>query len=57
MQDGTKILADAEYIRESILKPQAKIVNGYSGVKMNSFAGQLDEKELGYLIKYLETLK
>ena len=57
MQDGTKVLADAEYIRESILKPQAKIVNGYSGVKMNSFAGQLDEKELGYLIKYLETLK
>jgi cytochrome c oxidase subunit 2 len=57
MADGTKVVADADYIRESILMPQAKIVNGYSEVKMNSFAGQLDEKELGYLIKYLETLK
>jgi cytochrome c oxidase subunit II len=55
--DGSKGVADAEYIRESILQPQAKIVKGFSGVKMNSFAGQLSEKELDYLIEFLKTLK
>jgi cytochrome c oxidase subunit 2 len=57
LEDGSKVLADAKYIRESILKPQAKIVQGFTGTKMNSFAGQLDEKEIDYLIKYLETVK
>ena len=56
--DGSTIpAANAEYIRESILKPQAKIVKGFSGVKMNSFAGQLSEKEIDQLIEYLKTVK
>ena len=57
MEDGSKVIVDAKYIRESLLKPQAKIVKGFSGTKMNSFAGQLDEKEIDHLIKFLETLK
>ncbi len=55
--DGTEAIADAEYIRESILMPQAKIVEGFAGVKMNSFAGQLSEKEIDYIIEYLKTFK
>lgn len=56
-EDGGELTANAEYIRESILKPQAKIVKGFSGARMNSFAGQLDEKQLDYLIEYLKTIK
>ncbi|MCT4641094.1 MAG: cytochrome c oxidase subunit II [Bacteriovoracaceae bacterium] len=55
--DGSSITAaDAEYIRESILMPNAKVVKGYPA-KMNSFAGQLTEKEIDYLIEYIKTLK
>ena len=50
------LVADEDYIRESILAPNAKIVEGYQG-KMNSFAGLLSEKEIGYLIEYIKTLK
>jgi cytochrome c oxidase subunit 2 len=56
-EDGSQLVANAEYIRESILMPQAKIVEGYAGVKMNSFAGQLSEKEIDYIIEYLKTAK
>lgn len=49
-------VADAEYIRESLITPNAKIVKGFPA-KMNSFAGQLSEKEIDYLIEYIKTLK
>ena len=50
------VMADEDYIRESIIAPNAKIVNGFPG-KMNSFAGLLSEKEINYLIEYIKTLK
>lgn len=53
---GPAVTADADYIRESILNPNAKIVKGFPA-KMNSFAGQLSEKEIDYIIEYLKTLK
>ncbi len=49
-------VANAEYIRESIIAPNAKVVEGYPA-KMNSFAGLLSEKEINYLIEYIKTLK
>lgn len=55
-ESGEKVVADADYIRESILKPNAKVVKGYPA-KMNSFAGQLSEQEIDYIIEYLKTLK
>lgn len=51
------MVVDANYIRESILHPQAKVVAGYEGRVMTSFAGQLDEKEISGIIEYLKTLK
>ncbi len=56
LNDGSAVEVNAEYIRESLIAPNAKIVKGY-GPKMNSFAGQLSEKEIGYLIEYIKTLK
>ncbi len=50
------VVADADYIRESILTPGVKVVKGFPN-KMNSFAGLLEEKEINYLIEYIKTLK
>lgn len=42
--DGTSAKANEDYIRESILLPDAKVVTGYGPVsKMNSFKGILSE--------------
>lgn len=50
------ITADADYIRESLIAPNSKIVKGFPA-KMNSFAGQLSEKDINHLIEYIKTLK
>lgn len=57
LEGGATAIADAEYIRESILDPQAKIARGFSHTKMNSFAGQLTESEIDDIVEYLKTLK
>lgn len=55
MTDGSTVLVDANYIRESILVPAAKIVEGY-GNNMTPYAGILSEEEINYLIAYIQSL-
>ena len=55
-EDGTTVIADDNYLRESIVYPAKKIVSGYPNV-MNSYAGLLDDRELNALIEYIKTLK
>lgn len=54
--NAADLVANEDYIRESILTPNSKIVKGFPG-KMNSFAGLISEKEINYLIEYIKTLK
>ena len=54
--DGSTAPLDENYIRESILNPNAKIVEGYPAGQMPAFEGQLSEEELSGLIAYLKTL-
>ncbi len=56
MQDGTKVTADENYIREAILEPQAKLVKGFGPV-MPSFKGVISDDEITDLIAYIKTLK
>ncbi len=53
--DGSTGTVDENYVRESILHPQAKIVEGYPPV-MPSFEGQLSQEDVSNLIAYLKTL-
>jgi cytochrome c oxidase subunit 2 len=53
--DGTKVIADDNYLRESILVPAAKIVKGYPN-QMPSYQGQLSDKELSSIIAYIQSL-
>lgn len=56
--DGSEIASvDENYIRESIMTPNAKVVKGFNPNLMPSFQGQLSEVELGALIEYIKTLK
>jgi cytochrome c oxidase subunit 2 len=47
--------ADENYIRESILDPAAKLVDGYPN-QMVSYQGQLSEQEIDWLIAYIKSL-
>ncbi|MBC7924312.1 MAG: cytochrome c oxidase subunit II [Bryobacteraceae bacterium] len=56
MTDGTQIKVDENYIRESILEPNAHIVAGYEPV-MPTFKGLLRDREVLAAIEYIKTLK
>jgi cytochrome c oxidase subunit 2 len=56
MADGETVTVDENYIRESILEPQAKIRSGYRPV-MPSYQGQLSDREISALIQYIKSLK
>lgn len=56
MADGSSVVVDENYIRESILSPQAKIVEGYPPA-MPTFAGQLSEQELMSIIEFVKAQK
>lgn len=56
LTDGHKVTADENYLRESIMNSQAKIVKGYQGI-MPAFQGMVTEENLMQLIAYIKTLK
>ncbi len=55
MTDGSKLLADEDYIKESILEPGAHIVAGYQNV-MPTYKGQLKDSEITALILYFKSI-
>jgi cytochrome c oxidase subunit 2 len=55
LRSGEIVIADEEYLRESILNPRAKIVAGYPPI-MPTFQGQVTEEELLQLIHYIKSL-
>ena len=52
---GETVKVDPNYIRESILYPKAKIVEGYPAV-MPSYKGQLSDDDINSIIEYLKTI-
>ena len=56
MRDGSSVTVDENYIRESIMDPQAKIRDGYQPV-MPTFKGLLNDDEITCIIEYIKTLK
>jgi cytochrome c oxidase subunit 2 len=56
LTDGRTITADENYLRESIMNSQAKIVKGYQPL-MPAFQGMVSEENLMQLIAYIRTLK
>ena len=56
LQDGSKVDVDENYIRQSILEPQAQVVKGFAPV-MPSFKGILSDEDVTALVAYIKTLK
>ncbi|MBL8181763.1 MAG: cytochrome c oxidase subunit II [Blastocatellia bacterium] len=52
---GEKVLADDNYIRNSILNPAAQVVEGYQPI-MPTFKGQVTEEQLNSLVAYIKSL-
>jgi cytochrome c oxidase subunit 2 len=53
---GSTVLMDENYIRESILSPQAKVVAGFQPV-MPTFQGLLKAHEIDALVAYIKSLQ
>ncbi len=54
LTDGSTVTADDAYVRESILKPSAKIVADFDDVMQ---VPELTDEELNQIMEYLKTLK
>ena len=55
LQGGQTVTADENYLRESILRPQAKTVAGFTTL-MPSYEGRVNEEQLLQLIAYIKSL-
>jgi cytochrome c oxidase subunit 2 len=55
LANGETIVADQEYIRESILTPATKVVSGYP-VLMPTYRNQLTQEQLNQLVEYVKSL-
>ena len=55
LQTGESVRVDENYIRESILNPQAKIVAGFGPI-MPTFQGQVSEDQIMQLVAFIKSL-
>ena len=55
LEDGRTVVADDNYMRESILNPTAKIVKGFNPV-MPTFQGLISDEQLNALVAYVKSL-
>jgi len=54
-KDGTTGVVDEDYVRESILRPQARIVETY-GANMPSYQGQVTDRQIDAIIAFMRKL-
>jgi cytochrome c oxidase subunit II len=54
--DGSSAVADENYIRQSVLEPQAHVVRGFEPI-MPTYKGLLRDREILGVIEFIKTLK
>jgi cytochrome c oxidase subunit II len=57
LEGGGSVTVDENYLRESILDPNAKVVLGFPKGVMPTQAGQLNEAEIAGVIEFIKSLK
>ncbi len=55
LDDGRTVMADENYLRESILNPAVKVVAGFKPI-MPTYQGQVSEETLAELVSYIKSL-
>lgn len=56
VEGGDVVRADENYIRESIEKPMARVVEGFTPT-MPTYVGQVSEEEMNALVAYIKSLQ
>lgn len=56
MADGSSVEVDENYLRESILDPNAKVREGYQEGLMPTYQGVLNDEQINAIIEYIKTL-
>lgn len=57
IEGGPAVTVDENYVRESILNPNAKIAAGFQGGQMPVFAGVLKDEDITAIIEFIKSLK
>jgi mono/diheme cytochrome c family protein len=58
LADGTKTIANEDYLRESIREPTAKVTKGFGGdIGMPSYEGVISDAQIEALVLYLKSLR
>jgi cytochrome c oxidase subunit 2 len=57
LSDGTTVVADEDYLKTSIIKPNFQIVAGFQSNVMPVFSTVLDQTMVESLVAYIKTLK
>jgi len=57
LEDGTTVIADEEYIYNSIREPGAQIVAGYQNVMPAGIGDNLSDEDIQAIIEYIKTLE
>lgn len=55
--DGSSVTVEENYVRESILDPQKRIVAGFAGKYMQPYQGRITDREITMIIEFMKTLK
>ena len=55
--DGTRTVADDNYLRDAILNPAAQVVQGYAPLMPGQYAATLTSEEIDALVAYLQELQ
>ena len=58
LTDGTTVTVDDEYIRESIIDPNAKVVEGFQpSVMPQNYGDTLSDEDIEAIIAFIESLQ
>ena len=56
LNNGSTVVVDEAYLRESMMQPGAKVVEGFENI-MPTFQGLLRENEIRGLVAYIKSLQ
>ncbi len=56
LSDGSTVVVDEDYLRESILDPHAKVVEGFQPIMPTDYGDKLSDEEITALIEFIKTL-
>ena len=55
LEDGSSVVADEDYLRDSILDPQSQVEVGYPNIMPAAYTS-LSEEELGAMLEHIKSL-